>query len=429
MVNPECKSGHRPANALTGDDITRLGFRLPELCIPNIGDRLKRIRPDHEYSDKKPGNRMPKLKSIALSGYRSFEDAALELRSLNVLIGANGAGKSNLVSFFKMLNELMAGRLQQYVASTGHATSNLHFGPRVTPQLEAELKFESETDVINTYRMRLSHVLGDKLIFTEECLSFHNPGFMEAREEQLGPGHTETLIGATASTDSPSGKTARVFQHLLNNCRVFHFHDTSSTARVRNTGYVGNNKPLMPDAGNLAAVLHRLEKESPDTYWRTVDTIRQIAPFFREFVLEPRGSEDKDIMLNWCTCESDMVFGPHQLSDGTLRAICLVSLLMLPVEELPILIVIDEPELGLHPYALQILASLCRSVSVSAQVLISTQSSAFVSCFDPENIVVVEGDNRSSNLTRPDRNALDVWLDDYSLGEIWEKNVIGGGPH
>ena len=134
-------------------------------------------------------------------------------------------------------------------------------------------------------------------------------------------------------------------------------------------------------------------------------------------------------MLNWRHRETDMVFGPHQLSDGTLRAICLISLLMLPDEEMPILIVIDEPELGLHPYALNILASMCRSASTSSQVLISTQSSAFVSCFDPEHIVVVERVGQSSVLRRPDENVLNAWLEDYSLGEVWEKNVIGGGPH
>ena len=372
---------------------------------------------------------MSKLNSITIRGYRSFKEATLEVRPLNVLIGANGAGKSNLVSFFKMLNELMGGRLQQYAASTGRATSNLHFGPKVTPHLEAELEFEIDSGDVNSYRMRLSHAAGDALIFTEECLSFHRPGFTSAREVQLGPGHNESLIGMTAGEPGPSMKTAEVFRHLLNNCRVYHFHDTSPRARVRNFGYVGDSKPLMPDAGNLAAVLFRLASEHPDAYRRIVDTIRQIAPFFVGFALEPGGPGEKDIILNWRHRESDMVFGPHQLSDGTLRAICLVSLLMLPVRERPILVVIDEPELGLHPYALNVLASLCRSAGADSQVLISTQSSAFVSCFDPEHIVVVERDGQSSILTRPDGAALEAWLEDYSLGEIWEKNIIGGGPH
>ena len=372
---------------------------------------------------------MSKVNVVTIRGYRSIKEATLKLRPLNVLIGANGAGKSNLVSFFKMMNELMAGRLQHYVASTGHASSNLYFGPRVTPQLEAELEFETDTRDIDTYRMRLSYAAGDSLIFTEECLSFRRSGLAHGREEQLGPGHRETLIGSTVDGDGPSAATARVFRHLLNNCRAFHFHDTSPTSRVCNYGYVGNNGRLMPDAGNLAAVLYRLESVNPVAYRRIVETVQQIAPFFMGFDLEPTGSGGKDIILNWRHRESDMVFGPHQFSDGTLRAICLVTLLMLPAKELPILVVIDEPELGLHPYALDVLASLCRSASADSQILISTQSSAFVSCFDPQDVVVVERDGQSSTLIRPDENALEAWLDDYSLGEIWEKNIIGGGPH
>ena len=379
---------------------------------------------------------MSKIKSVTIRGYRSIKEATLEFRPLNVLIGANGAGKSNVVSFFKMMNEMTAGRLQHFVASTGHATSNLHFGPRITPHLEAELEFETDRGDIDRYRMRLSHAAGDSLIFTEECLLFRRPQYLSEREEQLGPGHSESLIGSTAEGTDTLAATARVFRHLLNNCRVFHFHDTSPTSPVRNYGYVGHSKPLMPDGGNLAAVLHRLKSENPGAYRRIVATIRQIAPFFADFALEPTGSRSKDIIsgskdiiLNWRHRNSDLVFGPHQLSDGTLRAICLISLLMSPAEELPFLIVIDEPELGLHPYALNMLASLCRSASANRQILISTQSSAFVDSFEPEDIVVVERDGDLSTLVRPDVTALEAWLEDYSLGEIWEKNVIGGGPH
>ena len=372
---------------------------------------------------------MSKLNSATIRGYRSIEDATLELRPLNVLIGANGAGKSNLVAFFKMMNELMAGRLQQYVASTGHATSNLHFGSRVTLHMEAELEFETDSKVVDTYRIRLCHVAGDSLVFAEECLSFRKPGFASPREEQLGTGHKESLIGSTAQGDAPAAKTAGVFWYLLTRCRVYHFHDTGPTSRVRSYCYTGDNRWLMPDAGNLAAVLYRIRSDNPGTYHGIVETVRQVAPFFTGFDLEPTGVGDKDIILNWRHRESDMIFGPHQLSDGTLRAICLISLLMLPAAELPLLIVIDEPELGLHPYALDVPASLCRSASAESQILISTQSSTFVSKFAPGDIVVVERDGESSGFVRPDAGDLEAWLEDYSLGEIWEKNVIGGGPH
>lgn len=366
---------------------------------------------------------MSRLKTFKIKGFRSIKEVRLELQPINVLIGANGAGKSNLIAFFKLMNELMGGRLQQYIATTGRATANLHFGPKITPQLEAELAFEVENGT-DTYSMRLFHAADDSLIFAEEKLSFHQTGYLTPKGESLGAGHRETRIGDDTEQDKPM---ARVLRHLLNRCRVYHFHDTSPTARVRQYCYVGNKYWLMHDAANLAPILYDLKTCHEQIYRRIVRTIRQLAPFFQDFDLEPTNS--KDIILNWRHRKSDLVFGPHQLSDGTLRAICLVSLLSQPKENLPYLIVVDEPELGLHPYALNVIASLFRAVSRHRQVLVSTQSSAFLDHFDSEDIIVVERNDGATEFARPDPEKLGAWLQDYSVGEIWEKNIIGGGPH
>jgi predicted ATPase len=368
---------------------------------------------------------MPKLQTIQVNGFRSIKELKLELKSLNVMIGANGAGKSNLISFFKLMNELMAGRLQEHVAATGRATANLHFGPKVTPQLESRLEFEVDTG-INAYQMRLFHAAGDSLVFAEENVSFHQTGYPTAKLVPLGAGHLESAIDEKASQNE---QTAKQLRHLLHRCRVFHFHDTSPTARVRQYCYTGDDRWLMPDAANLAAILYRLQSERESVYRRIVATVSQVAPFFDDFSLQPTGVGDKDIILNWRHRKSDLIFGPHQLSDGTLRAICLISLLMQPEKELPYLIVVDEPELGLHPYALSVVASLFRTASHHTQILISTQSSTFLDNFDPEDVIVVERVGEVSAFKRPDPGNLDAWLDDYSLGEVWEKNVIGGGPH
>lgn len=367
---------------------------------------------------------MPKLKKIEIKGFRSIKEVTLDVKPLNVLIGANGAGKSNLISFFKMMNELMAGRLQEYLAATGRATSNLHFGPKVTPQMEASLEFEVDNGT-DTYYMRLFHAAGDSLVFADESVSFHQFGFSSPKVVPLGLGHQESGIDTKASQNEATAKTLR---HLLQRCRVFHFHDTSSTARVRQYCYTGDNRWLMPDAANLAGILYRLRRDEEAVYRRIVATIRQVAPFFDDFSLEPTGLNDKDIILNWRHRKSDSIFGPHQLSDGTLRAICLISLLMQPKEELPYLIVVDEPELGLHPYALNVIASLFQTVSHHTQVIVSTQSSAFLDSFDPKDLVIVEREGESTSFSRPDADKLEAWLEDYSLGEVWEKNVIGGGP-
>ncbi|MEW6209379.1 MAG: AAA family ATPase [Acidobacteriota bacterium] len=366
------------------------------------------------------------LRRVTLNGFKSIKEMDIELHALNLLIGANGAGKSNLVSFFKMLNEMMAGRLQEYIGTSGRAHSLLHFGPKVTPQIEARLEFEivNATDI---YTMRLFHAAGDTLVFAEETLSFLQTGSLSSNNLSLGAGHEETRIGEEANQGS---KTAGVFRSLLNRCRVYHFHDTSSTARVRQYCYIDDNRWLMPDAGNLAAILLRLREENGGSaYQRIVSTIRLIAPFFDDFDLEPTGPNKKDVILNWREKGSDMVFGPHQFSDGTLRAICLITLLMQPEDQLPNLIIVDEPEIGLHPYALNVIASLFSKASHHAQVLISTQSSSFLDNFDPEDVIVVNREGKESRFERQDPAKLESWLDEYSLGEVWEKNVIGGGPH
>jgi len=368
---------------------------------------------------------MPTLKRIRIEGFRSIKGMALELRPLNILIGANGAGKSNIIAFFKLVNELMGGRLQQHVGVTGGASANLHFGPKITPQLEAELAFEVDNGT-DTYRMRLFHAAGDTLIFAEETLSLLQRGYPYPKEVQLGAGHQETRIGDEAARDEPVAKTLR---YLLNHCRVYHFHDTSPTSGVRQHCYVSDSRWLMPDAANLAAVLHQLKMDNEAVYRRVVGTIRQVAPFFDDFDLEPTTAQQ--IILNWRHRASDRVFGPHQLSDGTLRAICLIALLSQPKEDLPILIVVDEPELGLHPYALNVIGSLFQAASRHTQVLVSTQSSSLLDSFDPQDIVVVERNDKdeTTEFHRPDAEKLEEWLEDYSLGEVWEKNVIGGGPH
>ena len=374
---------------------------------------------------------LPRLKSIAIKGFRSIRETKLELRPINVLVGANGAGKSNLIAFFKLLNELTAGRLQQHIAATGRAASNLHFGPKTTPQLEAEIEFETEKETETekrTYRMRLFHAAGDSLIFAEETLSFQESDWPQPKIVPLGAGHQETRIGDKAAEDD---FTAKNLLHLLNRCRVYHFHDTSPTAGVRQYCYVGDNRWIMPDAANLAAVLYALKSRGETAYRRIVATIRQAAPFFDDFDLEPVGPGGKEIILNWRHRNSGLIFGPHQFSDGTLRAVCLISLLLQPKENFPYLIALDEPELGLHPYALDVIASLFRAASRHAQILVGTQSGAFLDSFEPGDVVVVErnDEDEATEFDRPPAEKLSAWMADYSLGEIWEKNVIGGGPH
>ncbi len=171
-----------------------------------------------------------------------------------------------------------------------------------------------------------------------------------------------------------------------------------------------------------------LKKTKREYYRRIIATIRLAAPHFGDFELEPSKLNPNRILLNWKEIGSEYLFGPHQLPDGLLRFMALTTLFLQPEDEIPNIIVIDEPELGLHPYALNILIGMVRKVSHRAQVILATQSVSVLDQFETENIIVVERIEGSTRFKRPDPKKLESWLEEYSLGELWEKNVIGGRP-
>ncbi|MEN6351578.1 MAG: AAA family ATPase [Syntrophomonas sp.] len=372
------------------------------------------------------------LDRIELSGFKSIKKMELELNSLNVLIGANGAGKSNLISFFKMFNHMMSRNLQQYIGQSGYADALLYYGAKRTPQMTATLNFSTKSGV-NYYYMRLVSAAQGTLIFADEAVSFSNHKIEGiAPLQSLGGGHKESCLIDDDSVPLIEGskrnqKTAHVIKSIMQRWRVYHFHDTSSAAFIKNPHYIEDNKYLRHDAGNLAAFLFQMKQKNQPYYRRIVETIQSVTPFFEDFILYP-STDNLSIFLNWRERGGDpeMVFGPHQLSDGTLRLMALITLLLQP--SLPDLIVIDEPELGLHPYAISVLAALLKSISSKTQIIVSTQSVTLVDQLEPENIVVVDREDNQSVFRRLDVKKLDVWLEEYSLGELWEKNVLGGRP-
>ncbi len=373
------------------------------------------------------------LDRIQLSGYKSIKMMDLNLSNLNVLIGANGAGKSNLISFFKLFNYLMSNSLQQHIATSGFADAMLYYGAKRTPQISTTLHFSTPAGT-NVYHMRLVNAAQDTLIFADEAISFSRQSSdRPAPLISLGAGHRESKLLEEEHTNGTSDprfnqKTAQVIKSIMQRWRVYHFHDTSSEAKIKKQGYLYDNHYLRNDGGNLAAFLFQMQQKNEKHYKRIVNTLKSVIPFFEDFVLVPNGLNPEYIMLNWreLGVDSDMIFGPHQLSDGTLRLMALITLLLQP--QLPELIIIDEPELGLHPYAISVLAALLKSVSRQAQIIVSTQSVTLVDQLELEHIIVVDRENDQSAFRRLNEQELETWLDEYSLGELWEKNVLGGRP-
>ena len=337
-----------------------------------------------------------------------------ELRRLNVLIGANGAGKSNFISLFRMLAEMPDERLQFYVRSEDGPDALLFGGRKRTPQIEVELYFGK-----NEYHFSLAPV-GNQLVFSTEAASFDG-GYAGVRRS-LGNAHTEARIPKLYDDE-----IARDLVAAIRSWRVFHFHDTSASAKVRLAQPIRDNLRLKHDAANLAPFLRMLRQKHPDNYSTIVETVRMVAPFFRDFV--DRQDPDERIELEWFQVDDpDTPLSPRQLSDGTLRFICLATLLLQPTDLQPVTIVVDEPELGLHPFALVVLASLLQQASEKRQIITSTQSVDLVNQLAPADVIVTERHHGASVFHRLDASSLEDWLRDYSLGELWKMNVVGGRP-
>jgi predicted ATPase len=374
------------------------------------------------------------LTSLRLAGWKSIRDAEIELRPLNVLIGANGAGKSNLVSFFKSVNEMMGGRLQVHVGTTGGAESLLHYGSKQTPAIEAKLRFVTSLGQ-SDYSFRLVPAVGNALIFGEENLKYYwngPPALAQSTKIRSESGHRESQLTVLYDLDHPNTDFDRVgelVQKYLTRCQVFHFHDTSLLGPMRRDCPIDANRALAADAANLPAMLYLYRERYPAAYRRIVAAVKAVAPFFEGFVLEPLRLNPRNVALHWRAKESVYEFGAHQLSDGTLRAAALFTLLLQPEADLPELIVLDEPELGLHPAALTVLADLLKSTARHSQLLVATQSAALIDRFDVDDIVTVNLRDGSSTFERLDPAGLKHWLEEYALSELWERNVIGGGPY
>jgi predicted ATPase len=355
------------------------------------------------------------LDRIEIEGFKSIRELRLDLKPLNVLIGANGAGKSNFISVFGLLRHIVEGRLQFYVAQAGGADALLHFGRKRTPELT--LRFNAG-DL--GYAAKLAPSATDSLFFAEETCRAPTPEM---------PHLALMVIGASESDLPAVAEHIPPLHRLLERLRswhVYHFHDTSASAKVKQTGDIGDNEALRPDASNLAAVLFLLRTKHPENYRRIVSTLRLVAPFFDDFRLRPSPFNEQKLQLEWSERDSDAYFNAHALSDGTLRFICLTTLLLQP--NLPSLVIIDEPELGLHPYAIQVLAGLVRSAAERTQVILSTQSVSLVNQFEPEDLVVVDRSEGASVFRRLSTEDTKDWLEGYSLGELWEKNIFGGRP-
>jgi predicted ATPase len=362
------------------------------------------------------------LDKMTIRGFKSFENLEdFELGDLNVLIGANGSGKSNFVEFFRVLRAMISGGLQTHVRLNGPVDGYFFNGVSHSKSIEVDLKFG-----LNRYVFELAATTDGKLLITTEKTQYLNGGGLK----KIGSGEFESVLQKRKGDRSSLfpgyvGPNSYVWD-AVSNWQVYHFHDTSSTSGMRREAGIEQSAVLFPDASNLAPFLLQLRNEKPNTYQLIRKTLQRIAPYFDDFELSIRKQKEEDtVRLTWRQKGKDYLFSPGHLSDGTIRFLCLTTALLQP--DPPATIVVDEPELGLHPEAIMVLGGLIRSASSSTQIIIATQSPQLLSEFEPEQIITVDQIDGSTQLQHVNASELEAWLDDFSVGELWQKGNIHGG--
>lgn len=357
------------------------------------------------------------ITKLHIKGYKSIKEQDIDLKAVNILIGGNGIGKSNFISTFSLMRSLYERELQSYILKKGGADVLLHMGRKQTDSITIDLSF-LRGEYHNRYLVNLQEAQ-DSLIVAEASTAFLFDG--EWRWQLCDMDKKE----ATIKNDKKG--QAWYVSDLMSQFRVYHFHDTGDTSPMKSKAKVDDNVSLKRDGANIAPFLYYLQERYPKNFKRIEMAVQSVSPFFGSFALMPNRLNPDVIQLEWKQKGvEDVYFNAYQLSDGTLRFICLATLLLQP--DPPQTIIIDEPELGLHPLAINKLSALIKKVSVKSQVIISTQSVNLVDNFDADDIVVVDMKDNASYFRRLDSEALAVWLEQYSLGEIWEKNLIGGQP-
>lgn len=362
-----------------------------------------------------------KLKEIKIKGFKSFspeEGIDVSLGDISLLLGANGSGKSNFISFFKMLEPIFNAQFQNYIATSGSPDLFLHYGVKRTKEIEAQFHFDIGEQQYYIYHVKLAYAVPDKLIFVISDISLNKGKSMIMKSSLTTPEYEIVL----EQIELPLYK-------ILLTTKVYQFHDTGAESPLRMPSHIDNADYLQSNGANLAAFLYEMKRTAPNYYNRIVEYIRLIMPQFGDFYLEP--NKGGYVMLKWKdNTANDYIQLPQQISDGTLRFMALATLLLQPAAQIPSIILLDEPELGLHPAAICQFAEMVKEASTNTQIIIATQSPQLADEFEPSQIIIAERDEEKSAtiLKSLDEKKLKDWLNEYSISELWHKNVIGGRP-
>lgn len=388
-----------------------------------------------------------KLSHLHVTGFRSFLDQEIELRNLNVLIGSNGSGKSSLLDLFEILSRAGQQQLNNAIAERGG--------------IDAVLTWDKPTALFVLMRfaptgffIEETHGVDFELLATKQGIGYRivreivtKLPALRVLEMTDGRGTAQNMLTGGSGLQSPpnggeltlaqirdaqSYPTPDKVRRYLSNIAVYRGFDTYTGAPIRDAAFIGTQYADLPptrlmDGGdNLTSVLYLMKNDPKyqDAFEEYESALRRAFPAFQELRFPPAGGQGKTI-LSWKVSTTKRLVEASVLSDGMLRFMCLLAALYDP--EPPSLLCIDEPEAGLHPQLLRLLASVIRGASERIQIIITTHSADLLSYLKtPEAVMVVESKNGISELQRLDEERLKGWLEEYTLGELWEQGELGG---
>ncbi len=377
-----------------------------------------------------------KIKSIEVRGFRSFKNVFIQdMPNAMALVGPNGAGKSNLFRFLEMLSAMTDRKLAEFTARNGGANDQLFSGFNDQPvkgsptsAIKTSITMLAEPGAARCeYSFTAKRTEADSFLFEYESLKFtehaNHKTDVVVLDGSAGKPEPDLTIAAQ-SGDYPSARRplAKALVQLLRGCAVYRFHDTDRLKTLQDTRGPAR---LLPHGENLAGILYQLKQHTPERYNRIGDQIRRVVPGFRRFILNP---EYGKALLRWQADGSDRAISAHMTSDGSLRLFALITLLNMPPEMLPDLILLDEPELGCHPAALELIAGMLQSVSQQNQIILATQSPLLLNGFDLNQVYVAELKDGATEITRAADRAAKHWSEEMRPSDLWLSNIIGGRP-
>lgn len=359
------------------------------------------------------------VNEVTIQGFRSLREVSkLKLTRLSVLAGLNGTGKSNVLRFFELLSEFQSRKTQHCLRQRTFENDKIFNRINDTVCLIQSIIFIKSAEGHYDYRFTLKQDHSNAPQLLEEAYRHVDTLQSQTAEWKMPP-----VLASGSLPQECSDSAVRTIRHLFRHCFLYWFPGALDSATIYQRCDIQDCMRLRPNGSNLAAILYDLHENDYARYRLIGDQIRRVVPAFEEFVFEPAGDT---VGLCWKSRGIDKVFTSTHTSNSTLRLFCLVTLLNLPDDRLPALLLLDEPDSGLHPHAVRLIGSMIRRVSEKHQVILTTQSPCLVDCFDLESLLIADYRNGETILKNIDKAKYREWLDNgYRPSDIWL--AISGG--